>query len=169
MEIGDLIKNARKKAGLTQQELADKMGVSYVNVSQWETGRRIPKFETRKKIADLLGVPLSSLFLVSELDPKFGGSEEIEREIFFTLFEQKGIPMKYLLSEYGELFPFLSGKSDKEVQIQNDLLSAFDSMNSTGQQKAVENVRDLAKVPEYQKDQTPSENESTIESDKSPE
>lgn len=55
MSIGEGIKAARKAANLTQKQLAEKMGVSYVNIAQWENGRRNPKIETLQKIADALG------------------------------------------------------------------------------------------------------------------
>lgn len=65
MTTGELIKAARMKAGLTQRELADKLNVSFVNISQWENGTRNPKKETLQKIANALNIPMH------ELDPDF--------------------------------------------------------------------------------------------------
>lgn len=56
MTIGQRIKAARLSAGMTQQELADKLGISFVGVSQWENDKRNPKRETLDKIAKVLGV-----------------------------------------------------------------------------------------------------------------
>jgi len=56
MTAGECIKAARKKAGLTQVGLADRMGTTYQTVAQWETGKRNPKLESLFKIADALGV-----------------------------------------------------------------------------------------------------------------
>lgn len=56
MTTGDRIKAARKKAGLTQAELAQKLGVTYQSLAQYERGRRNPKLETIRKIAAALGV-----------------------------------------------------------------------------------------------------------------
>ena len=67
MTTGELIRKARMKAGLTQKELADALGISYVGVSQWENNVRNPKFETLKRIAYALKVPLSSLLPMDEL------------------------------------------------------------------------------------------------------
>lgn len=61
MTTGQLIKAARIKAGLTQAALAEKLGISYVGVSQWENGIRNPKPETLQKIADALDISVSSL------------------------------------------------------------------------------------------------------------
>ena len=61
MTTGQLIRAARKRAKMTQAELAEKLGISYVGVSQWENGIRNPKHETMQKIADALGISLSEL------------------------------------------------------------------------------------------------------------
>ena len=38
LSIGENIRKYRKQADLTQEELADKLGVSYQSVSRWENG-----------------------------------------------------------------------------------------------------------------------------------
>ena len=53
---GQLIKAARVKAGLTQKELGEKLGLAYQTVAQWENDLRKPKLETLKRIAGALGV-----------------------------------------------------------------------------------------------------------------
>ena len=61
MTTGERIKEARKQAGLTQQELADKLEISSVAVSRWERGERNPKLETLKKIAAAIDAPVGEL------------------------------------------------------------------------------------------------------------
>ena len=56
MTTGQRIKAARKGAKMTQAELAEKLGIPYQSVSQWERDTRNPKYETLKKIADAIGV-----------------------------------------------------------------------------------------------------------------
>ena len=56
MTTGQLIKAERKKKKITQAELAEKLKISHVGVSQWENGVRNPKIGTIRKIADALGV-----------------------------------------------------------------------------------------------------------------
>lgn len=60
--ISYCIRKARKGKGLTQKELADKMGISAVNISQLESGTRVPTMETIKRISTALGVPLREFF-----------------------------------------------------------------------------------------------------------
>ena len=61
MTIGEAIKKARNKAGLTQKQLANKLGVSFTLVSQYERGTRNPKPETLDRIATALGMTLETL------------------------------------------------------------------------------------------------------------
>ena len=72
-EIGIGIKNARLTVGITQAELARRLGVTPQAISQYERGEKKPKIETIKKIADALGV---SWFQLSPLDDLVATSEE---------------------------------------------------------------------------------------------
>lgn len=56
MTTGQLIKAARKSAGLTQKELGERLGVAYQTLAQWENNLRNPKYETLQRIADALGI-----------------------------------------------------------------------------------------------------------------
>ena len=66
MTVSEKIQEARSKTGLTQQQLADAIGTTTQNISQYERGVRNPKIETLRKIADALGVPVAE-FLDEEL------------------------------------------------------------------------------------------------------
>ena len=59
-EIGIGIKNARLTVGITQAELAHRLGVTPQAISQYERGIKKPKIETIEKIADALGAPVPS-------------------------------------------------------------------------------------------------------------
>lgn len=72
-EIGIGIKNARLAVGITQAELAHRLGVTPQAISQYERGEKKPKIETIKKIADALG---ASWFRLSHLDDLVATSEE---------------------------------------------------------------------------------------------
>ena len=60
-EIGTRIRLARRDAGLTQEKLAEKIGVSTVFVSQLESGSRAPGLETLVKLSQTLHVSLDLL------------------------------------------------------------------------------------------------------------
>lgn len=52
--LGARIKKARTVAGMTQKELAQQVGVPYQTLQFWENGKRKPKIENIRKIADAL-------------------------------------------------------------------------------------------------------------------
>ena len=45
-KLGDRLKDLRKRSEFTQQDLADKLGVTSASISSWESGSRKPDFET---------------------------------------------------------------------------------------------------------------------------
>lgn len=57
--IGNKIRQAMKEAGLTQQKLADKLGITNPVVNVWVTGKRNPTIESLKKIAAATNKPYS--------------------------------------------------------------------------------------------------------------
>ena len=61
MDAAEKIKKIRKEKGITQKELAKRLGWSAAHVSQYETGTRIPKHETLVKIASALGCDIKDL------------------------------------------------------------------------------------------------------------
>lgn len=61
MNIGERIKAARTKAGLTQAQLAERTGVAMITISQYERGIRQPRMEQLRKIAFALGLYISDL------------------------------------------------------------------------------------------------------------
>ena len=61
MRIGEQIKNYRKIVGLTQEQVANYLGVSTPAVNKWEKGDRYPDLLTTKKISQILDVSLDDL------------------------------------------------------------------------------------------------------------
>ncbi len=61
-ETGRYIRQYRKVAGLTQEELAKKVGISTMSVRRYENGERIASKETIQAIAATLDVDLYSLY-----------------------------------------------------------------------------------------------------------
>lgn len=58
--MGEKLRAARKAAGLTQVELAEKVGCKQKDISRWENGRPMTA-ETLKKIANALGCSMDDL------------------------------------------------------------------------------------------------------------
>ena len=66
MEIGAIIKKLRKEHGMSQEELAKYLGVTYQAVSTWETGKRLPRMGSIEKMSLLFGVTKS--YIIGEED-----------------------------------------------------------------------------------------------------
>lgn len=61
MDLGKKIRAHRDELGLTQAELADKLGLTYSSVSQWESGRATPRTPILRQLADLFGTTVAEL------------------------------------------------------------------------------------------------------------
>ncbi len=59
--LGKRIADARHDSGLTQKDLADKVGVTAQAVSKWERGNACPDIAILDEVADALGVSVTSL------------------------------------------------------------------------------------------------------------
>lgn len=56
MNLGNSLFHARKKCGLSQEEVAEKLGVSRQTISKWETNETVPDIYQSKKMARLYHV-----------------------------------------------------------------------------------------------------------------
>lgn len=61
MTFGEKLKSARKDAGLTQEQLADKLSVSRQAITKWESDKGMPDIENLKRLSELLGVSIDYL------------------------------------------------------------------------------------------------------------
>ncbi len=59
--LKDNIKKARLYVGLTQSEVAEKLGVAQAQYARWENGGRNPKDETVEKLAEIFGTSFEIL------------------------------------------------------------------------------------------------------------
>ena len=69
-DYGKNIKEARKKAGLTQKELADASGVAKITIQQYEAGKRQPRLEQLMKLAEAMKIKVDVLIGVKPLPSK---------------------------------------------------------------------------------------------------
>lgn len=61
MEICEKLKTARMNAGMTQEQVAETVGVSRQTISNWENGRSLPDVMSLIKISDLYQISLDDL------------------------------------------------------------------------------------------------------------
>ncbi len=68
MNIGSVIKRLRTAQAVTQEDLAEYLGISYQAVSKWETGVGLPDITLLPRIAVFFGVRIDELFSISHED-----------------------------------------------------------------------------------------------------
>lgn len=69
MKLSDRIQNLRKTKGLSQEELAEALGVSRQAVSKWESGQSSPDLDKIVQLSEYFGVSTDHLLKGTELDP----------------------------------------------------------------------------------------------------
>ncbi len=88
MEIGNKIKQLRLKVSLTQEQLADRLGISPQSVSKWENSVSMPDITLLPEIAEIFGVTIDELFDLT-VEQKFSRIEnrmDIEESLSSDVF-----------------------------------------------------------------------------------
>ncbi len=104
MAIGNNLMLARKKSGLSQEEVANKLGVSRQTISNWELDETIPDIYQTKKLAILFKISIDDLIDVSfeekEIENTINSiSEKQQEKINWTKVWSKKYP---ILAKYQE-------------------------------------------------------------------
>lgn len=122
MELGNNLFQARKKVGMSQETVAEKLGVSRQTISKWETNETLPDIYQSKKLAKLYNLTLDEL-IEFDVDIK-----EIENVIKNTS-EEKESKVNWT-KMWGKKYPVLNTYQEK-VDIQryaNELRKLLDSL-----------------------------------------
>ena len=88
MELGKKIKQLRFKAGLTQEQLAGKLGIGAQAVSKWENAVAMPDITTLPLLAEIFGISIDDLFdLTSEqrlnrIENSLDLTDELPQDLF---------------------------------------------------------------------------------------
>ena len=83
-KIGKFIASCRKQKNITQQELAEKLGVSDRTIGNWENGRNMPDLSLFKPLCKELDISLND-FLSGEVVSKGEYQERLEENIINTI------------------------------------------------------------------------------------
>ena len=93
MELGKKIRQLRFKAGLTQEQLADKMGVSPQAVSKWENAVALPDITALPLLAGTFGVSIDDLFdltaeqRLNRIENRMDLEDELPQDVFWEYEE----------------------------------------------------------------------------------
>ena len=89
MNIAHKIKQLRASAGLTQEQLANRLGISAQSISKWETGVTMPDITLLPALSGELGVTIDDLFDLSvnqkmqRIDRRLDIEEEFTSDVFY--------------------------------------------------------------------------------------
>ena len=83
-KIGKFIQESRKKKNLTQQDLAEILGVSDRSIGNWENGRNMPDLSLFKPLCDELDITINEFLSGEKLDEKIY-QEKFEENIINTI------------------------------------------------------------------------------------
>ena len=111
IKIGEIIKKLRKDRDVTQEKLADYLGISYQAVSKWENGTALPDITLVVPLANFFGVSADELFSLNEqiTDAKIKEYEEKLKHFNNIGDTQASIElMREALTEYPRKFSFMT-------------------------------------------------------------
>ena len=165
MAFKDRLKAARKKSGLTQLDIAKKIGLlNAQSYAQYEHGKRKPKQDTLNKIADALqlsygyasnGEPYFYCFVDSVHGEEYKENEKFNNNQYMDAITS--IPDGKIHIPAGKPTPEQQREREqeqKELAFLNTIDALGQQLNDKGQDKAIEQVEMLTKIPEYRKEDT---------------
>lgn len=156
MTVGNRIRAARKKAGLTQAELAAKLGISYQGVAQWENDLRNPKFETLLRIATALRTPIEDLLALSpekKAEIKFvedyvaensgGCREDVRKDLLNEVLDTIPIEVYQAAVESSDVETLEKFKFVSDRQLKEYLEAAYQHLSRRGRIEALLRIEEL--------------------------
>ena len=97
--FGSNLKYFREKCGLTQIQLAGKIGYTEKSVSKWENANGLPTLEVLVKLSDLFGISLDELVFENKDLPYFLGIDGGGTKTLFRLVDEKGAVIRTVLKD----------------------------------------------------------------------
>lgn len=149
MTTGERIKRIRIARGVTQKELAEAVGTTYQNISQYERGLRQPKYKAIMRIADALQV--SPDMLMDDEDYEKYGLRVTLREICNEFLNMFGIDLPDAGIDRDCLKSVDRDSINGPIALTQSVLFSMSKLNEEGQKKAVERVEELTEIPKYQR------------------
>lgn len=120
MDFPEKLNDLRKKAGLSQKELAEKLGVAQASINYWEKGQRTPSIDMVMLIAEYFNVSVDYLVTDKVLNKPITVTIDLDKECAATFDE-----------------------------VEQKLLTEFNVLNNRGKQEAIQRVSELKYIPRY--------------------
>ncbi|MCM1270935.1 MAG: helix-turn-helix domain-containing protein [Ruminococcus flavefaciens] len=158
MTLGERIKLERKKKGITQKQLAEKINKGFSTVQKYEIDVITPPLDMIQKIADALEISVMDLMPDTDKATVFKQKQKKNGKKIDEMNLEE-------LTEVTETLDFLdtitslnqTSQQLKErdahiraaISERRKVLEAFDTLNSLGKEKALERVEELTEIPKY--------------------
>jgi transcriptional regulator with XRE-family HTH domain len=81
MSTGELIRSARLRAGLSQAELGQRLGMATSSIARWETDRVEPGYSTLRRVLQACGFDIPPVLVPYERDPERDAQVQELREL----------------------------------------------------------------------------------------
>ena len=114
VKVGKYIATKRKEVGLTQQQLADKLGISFQAISKWENGSAYPNVDILYDLAIELGVTVDEILV---------GNEKTADELSYS---KAGIDISYTDTIKSEMSMYINSKDSRVLNGLGPFASLYD-------------------------------------------
>ena len=146
---GDRIRDARKAAGLTQEQLAQKCGVATITIRQYESGKRQPRLAQFRDIAAATKTPIQKLLAMPD---------ELNVDRIWEIAdqaEQDGETKENLEEWFDEVEDLFSESGffshvDLYRRVRSFILESLKGFSPEGLLRLADTVNELKKIPDYQ-------------------
>ena len=98
IKIGKFILNCRKEKGMTQEQLAEKLGVTSKSISRWENGRTMPDYTLLKDLCNELDININELL----------SGEKIKENDYVNKSEENLIKLRKQIDKRKKLLTIIS-------------------------------------------------------------
>ena len=115
MELGKKIKQLRLKSGLTQEQLAEKLGIGAQSVSKWENSVAMPDITLLPALAETFGVSIDDMFdltaeqRLNRIENRMDVEKELPQDVFreYEEFLKTQLSSELYSKRAGELIAYL--------------------------------------------------------------
>lgn len=98
IKIGEFILDCRKEKGLTQEQLAEKLGVSSKSISRWENGNTLPDYSLLKDLCNELDINVNELL----------SGEKIKENNYINKSEENLVNLRKQIDERKKVLTIIS-------------------------------------------------------------
>lgn len=155
LKVGNQIKEARIKIGLTQKEVSEKLNMPKSTYANYENNHREPSLDIVQRIAEVLDIPVDELFMTSNTKKMLRSLSDDQEKRFNELEEliaeneKQNLDSKerhHLITYYYDAL----NRTGRDAMI--EILSYLNSLNDIGILEAAKRVEELTYIEKYKKE-----------------